>query len=519
MPSHTGKQRRSVDFGRPADAAALRLTGVSKAYGGVAALTEVQFEVAAGEVHALMGENGAGKSTLIKVAAGVVVPEKGSLTIDGKALSFGSPSAARHAGLQVVFQELTVLENLTVAHNLLIDSLPTRLGLVDRRRTVRDAQRILDELGIDIDASLPASSLSVGQKQLVEIARAVSRQPRVLVLDEPTSSLGRDEEEILFRIVRRLRGDGVGVVYVSHRMNEVFDLSDRVTVLRDGHFVDTRATGATTRDDLIRSMVGRDVDEVIHGQSEQGETIFVVQGLTRSTAVRDVDLSLRAGEVVGLAGLMGAGRTEFARLLCGADRPDTGSMTLKGDAYAPSSTRQALAAGVVYVPEDRKTLGLVLGMSIEDNVALPQLRLVSTRGIISAARVTELARTWVERLRIKIGRPGDDVSTLSGGNQQKVALAKWLTTAPTVVLLDEPTRGVDVGAKAEIHEVIRALAREGAAILMISSELPEVLSVSDRILVMARGRLVGELRAAETTEEQILNLAFSDDRTVGGQHD
>ncbi len=480
-------------------------------------MTDVHLEVLPGEVHALMGENGAGKSTLIKVAAGVVMPDSGSLLLAGEPCSFGSPSGSSAAGLQVVFQELTVLENLTVAHNLLVDALPRRLGLIDRRSVVRTAQRILDDLGIAIDASVSASTLSVGQKQLVEIARAVSREPRVLVLDEPTSSLGRDEEEILFSIVRRLRADGVGVVYVSHRMNEVFDLSDRVTVLRDGRYIETRPTSATTRSDLIRLMVGRDVDESARSTGTPGEIILESEGLSRGDAVRDADIVLRAGEVVGVAGLMGAGRTELARLLCGADRPDSGVIRVRGEKFEPASTRDALASGVVYVPEDRKTLGLVLGMSIEDNVALPQLRSVSRGGLISSDRVSRLAATWVEKLRIKVGRARDDVSTLSGGNQQKVALAKWLTMNPAVILLDEPTRGVDVGAKAEIHDVIRELAREGAAVLMISSELPEVLAVSDRILVMAHGSIVGEVPSVDATEEQILNLAFADNNKAGGR--
>lgn len=489
---------------------ALTLSGISKSYGGVKALIGVNLEVSPGEVHALMGENGAGKSTLIKIAAGVVRPEGGAMTIGQKEFAFGHPSAVRHGGLQVVFQELTVLDNLTVAHNLLIDALPARWGLLDRRAGYNKAQQILDDLSIDIDVRTPAAHLSVGQKQLVEIARSVAREPKVLILDEPTSSLGRDEEMILFDIVRRLRADGVGLVYVSHRMSEVFDLADRITVLRDGKLISTVAASETSREGLIRTMVGRDVADLARQTNIPGAPVLEVTGMTKEPMVRGVNITLCAGEIVGVAGLMGAGRTELARLLCGADRPDKGTMMLRGVPFAPTSIRKSLRSRVVYVPEDRKTLGLVLGMSIEDNIALPVLRNFTRGGLLRRTSVRDLAELWVAELRIKASRTTDDVTTLSGGNQQKVALAKWLMTRPEVILLDEPTRGVDVGAKAEIHGVIRQLATQGACVMVISSELPEILALSDRIVVMAGGRVSGILNADEATEESVLSLAFDD---------
>lgn len=509
MATHTRNPRQSARTLRPTDAA-LTLDGISKSYGGVKALIDVTLEVLPGEIHALMGENGAGKSTLIKIAAGVVRPDAGSMAMRERAFTFGNPAAVRHGGLQVVFQELTVLDNLTVAHNLLIDELPARWGLLDRRAGYEKAQRILDDLGIAIDVRISSARLSLGQKQLVEIARAVARKPNVLILDEPTSSLGRDEEAILFEIVKRLRADGVGLVYVSHRMAEVFDLADRITVLRDGKLVSTVPANQTTREGLIRSMVGRDVADSVRQPNSPGEIVLNAIGMTKEPMVQNVDVHLRAGEIVGLAGLMGAGRTELARLLCGADRPDAGTMTLKGAPFAPTSIRESLRSKVVYLPEDRKTLGLILGMSIEDNIALPVIRSFSKGGLLRRKSVRDLAKRWVSELRIKTANTADDVTTLSGGNQQKVALAKWLMTSPEVILLDEPTRGVDVGAKAEIHAVIRQLATQGTCVMVISSELPEILALSDRIVVMASGRVAGVLTSDEATEERVLSLAFDE---------
>jgi ABC-type sugar transport system ATPase subunit len=494
----------------------LVLSGLTKRFGSTLALSDVSLHLAPGEVHAVMGENGAGKSTLMKLACGVHRADAGTIALDGRPLSVASPADAAAAGIHVVFQELTVLPNLTVAQNLLIGREPARAGglWLDHKAAVARAGRILASLGIALDPAAPAATLSAGARQLVEIARAASRRPRVLILDEPTSSLGRAEEEVLFALVRRLRAEGVALAYVTHRMAEVFALSDRVSVLRDGRHVLTAPMAGLTRPALIRAMVGRTVDEARAGAEVAGAPVLTLRGLVAPPLVAGVDLDLRRGEVLGLAGLMGAGRTETARVIAGIDPAAGGSMTLDGKPFAPASPAAAMAAGIAYLSEDRKRLGLHLDLSVADNIALPSLPALARRGWVSPGRVTALARDWMARLAVRAAGPGIPVGTLSGGNQQKVAIARWLARGPRVILLDEPTRGVDVGAKAEIYALIRRLAAEGAAVLVISSELPELLQLSDRIAVMAQGRVAGIVPAAGATEESLLTLAFAD--TVAG---
>ncbi|MFQ6549448.1 sugar ABC transporter ATP-binding protein [Aestuariibius sp. 2305UL40-4] len=495
----------------------LDLTHITKRFPGVLALDGARFDLRAGEVHALMGENGAGKSTLMKIVSGLFPPDAGEIRLDGSVVRFATPAEAKAAGIHTVFQELTILPNRTIVENLLIGREPTRAGglWLDKAAMRGEAQAILDRLGIALDAGRLAATLSSGQRQMVEIARACAQNPRVLILDEPTSSLGRAEEELLFDLVRRLREDGVAIVYITHRMSEVFALSDRITVLRDGRFVMAAETAEVDRPALIRAMVGREVAEDRHGLDPDTLPVALeARGLSRGRAVRGADLTLHTGEVLGIAGLMGAGRTELARLIAGIDRPDAGEMRLFGEPYAPGDIRQALARGVAYVSEDRKGLGLVLPLSVADNIALPSLDTLATKGIVPPRRIVAFARDWMDRLGVKAASGSVAVETLSGGNQQKVALAKWLAIRPRVILLDEPTRGVDVGAKAEIYALIRQLTEDGTAILAISSELPELLQISDRIAVIAHGKVAGVVSAADATEERLLDLAFSEDQAA-----
>ncbi|MCU0832509.1 MAG: sugar ABC transporter ATP-binding protein [Rhizobiaceae bacterium] len=469
---------------------ALALSGVTKRFPGVTALADVSLALMPGDVHAIMGENGAGKSTLMKIAAGIHRPDGGALTMEGAPVRFANPAQASLAGVRTVFQELTVLPNLTVAENLLIGREPVKAGglWLDKRSLLDEARTILDRLRIPIDVAARAGGLSAGQRQMIEIARACATLPKVLILDEPTSSLGRQEEEVLFALVRRLRDEGVAIAYITHRMSEVFMLSDTISVLRDGRHIVTGPADGFTRASLISAMVGRAVDERATGMPKAGAPLLLsARNLSRGRAVRGVSLDLHAGEVLGVAGLMGAGRTELARLIAGIDKADAGTMVLAGLPFAPADVADAMQAGVVYLSEDRKVLGLVLALSVGDNITLPSLRRLAPNGILPKARLDGLAAQWMARLGVKANSVATGVSTLSGGNQQKVAIAKWLATDPKVILLDEPTRGVDVGAKAEIYALIRQLAADGAAVMVISSELPEVLQVSDRIAVMARG--------------------------------
>ena len=499
----------AIDTNNPgahsAPAPLLRLSGISKSFPGVTALDDVSFDIQAGEIHALMGENGAGKSTLMKIAAGVYQPDTGKLEIAGKQVLSRGPKDATGHGIQTVFQELTAFENLDVGRNVMIGREPVTLGglWLDHSRLYSQARQVLNRLEIALDARAPMAQLSTGQRQMVEIARACAVTPRVLVLDEPTSSLGRFEEELLFQLIGRLKKLGVGIVYITHRMSEVFRIADRITVLRDGRHVVTGPVSEFERSSLVRAMVGRDIDEARHGVDPESLPVAVrVRGLTRQSKVKGVDLDLHAGEVLGLAGLMGAGRTEFARLLAGAEKPESGSVELFGNPYDPPTVASAVRAGVTYVPEDRKKEGLVLSLPVGDNIALPSLRRFARAGILATPKLQALILDWMKRMDIRATSEQAQVETLSGGNQQKVVIAKWLSVSPRVILLDEPTRGVDVGAKAEIHRLIRKLASDGTAVLVISSELPELLAVSDRIAVMAQGLIVGTLAAADANEEK-----------------
>ncbi|MCX2728408.1 sugar ABC transporter ATP-binding protein [Thermomicrobium sp. 4228-Ro] len=483
---------------------------ISKRFPGVVALDRVSLEVYPGEVLAVVGENGAGKSTLMKILSGALQPDDGEIWLAGRPVRFADPRQALAHGIGIIYQELSVIDALSVGENLFLGRLPHGgiPGTVDWPRVWHEAARVLERVGAPLDPQRQVRELSVAQKQLVEIARALSQDVRVLILDEPTSSLSLQETERLFEILRGLRAQGVAIIYISHRLEEVFTLADRVTVLRDGRVVGTLPIAEATREGLIRMMVGRDLSAYYRTvRSSPGEPRLEVRNLVRAGVLDDVSLTVRAGEIVGLAGLVGAGRTELARCLFGVDPIDSGEIRIDGQRVAIRCPEDAVRHGIVLVPEDRKLQGLVLILSVRENIALPVLRRLARFGFPSRQREYELARSFVERLRIRTPSIEQRVLNLSGGNQQKVVLARALATNPRVLILDEPTRGIDVGAKAEVHALIAELAEAGMGILLISSELPEVLSMSHRVLVMSGGRIVAEFPREEATEERVLAAA------------
>jgi rhamnose transport system ATP-binding protein len=487
----------------------LALEGVSKSFGAVRALRSVSLELYAGEAHALAGENGAGKSTLIKTLAGVHRPDEGIVKLDGAPVEFAGPADARDAGVAVIYQEPTLFPDLSVAENIFMGRQPRRsLGRVDHRAVHEAATALFRRLGVAMDPDRPARGLSIADQQLVEIAKALSFDARVLIMDEPTAALTGSEVARLFSVVRTLREQGAAVLFISHRLEEVFELCQRVTTLRDGAWVASEPVAGLTESDLVERMVGRTLDELYpKQQTKVGAVALEVSRLTREGVFTDVSFSVRSGEIVGLAGLVGAGRSEVARAVFGVDRWDAGSVTVGGRALRPGSPSLAMAAGLALVPEDRRAQGLVMEMTIERNIGLSGLKATSKAGLISRRAERDRALDWAAKLQVKYARLGDLVGTLSGGNQQKVVLAKWLATNPGVLIVDEPTRGIDVGTKAEVHRLLSQLAAEGVAVLMISSDLPEILGMADRVLVMHEGRIAAELPRAEATEQSVMAAA------------
>jgi rhamnose transport system ATP-binding protein len=477
----------------------LTLADVRKSFGGIRALERVSLELHTGSVTALLGENGAGKSTLVKILSGVHQPDGGEIRLEGRAIRIENPVAARAFGVSVVHQECLVFDNLTVAENLFVNGQPARRGFVNWRRIDAQADAVLRDLDADFGADTPAGRLSIAQKHVVQIARALVHESRVLILDEPTASLSQRECAELFRIVRKLRDAGRALLFISHKFDEVFEIADRYAVFRDGVSVGAGNLGQTDRDALVRLMVGRDVAQLFpKSDTEVGEELLRVEGLSRAGEFADVSFTLRRGEILGLYGLVGAGRTELAQVLFGVEHADAGSITL---------SESALSAGVALVPEDRQTQGAVLPFSIAANLALPNLAKLAPRGWCDDGREAQLAREWIGRLAIRASGPEQVVHSLSGGNQQKVVIAKWLAREPAVLILDEPTKGIDVGAKAAVHAVMSEFARAGNGVIMISSELPEILGMSDRVLVMRRGRVRGEFTRATATSEALLRAA------------
>jgi rhamnose transport system ATP-binding protein len=487
----------------------IELRGITKSYGGVQAVADVTFAIHAGTVHALVGENGAGKSTLVKILTGVVHPDDGELLIDGEPHRVGDPQTAHNLGIVAMFQEPTVFPDLSVAENVFAGRhrrTPLRTVAWGAMRT--EASRLLEDLGADFPADAPVRGLGVADRQLLEIAKALSSSARLLIMDEPTAALSPHEVDNLFATVRRLRERGVAIVFISHRLEEVTAIADTVTVLRDGRHVATAPAAELSHGEIVRLMVGRLLDALFPKEdAEIGDVVLRADGLTRRGVFSGVSFELRRGEIVGLAGFVGSGRTEVARSIFGIDRLDAGRLWISARRFRPRSPRTALRRGLAYLPEDRLHQGLVQPMSISANTSMAVLPRLTPVGLLQPWRERRLARRFMEQLRIRATSPGQVVRSLSGGNQQKVVLSKWLAAEPRILVLDEPTHGVDVGTKADVHRAISHLAAQGLTILMISSELPEILGMSDRVLVMREGRLVAEFSRADATQERIIEAA------------
>ncbi|MFI2759073.1 sugar ABC transporter ATP-binding protein [Streptomyces echinatus] len=487
----------------------LALKGVSKSFGAVRALRDVSLELLPGEVHALAGENGAGKSTLIKTLAGVHRPDAGQVLLDGEPVVFHGPGDARDAGVAVIYQEPTLFPDLSIAENIFMGRQPRRaLGRIDHKATRAATAALMERLGVGLDPDRPARGLSIADQQIVEIAKALSFDARVLIMDEPTAALTGSEVARLFGVVHALRAQGAAVLFVSHRLEEIFRICQKVTTLRDGARIACEALAGMTEDDLVRRMVGRELAELYpKRRARAGEVALGVRRLTREGVFTDVSFEVRCGEIVGLAGLVGAGRTEVARAVFGVDRWDAGEVEVAGRRLPRGAPSAAMAAGVALVPEDRRAQGLVMDLSVERNIGLTGLRTTARAGLMNRGAERSRSLDWAVRLQVKYARIADAVSTLSGGNQQKVVLAKWLATGPKVLIVDEPTRGIDVGTKAEVHRLLAESAAGGVAVLMISSDLPEILGMADRVLVMHEGRISAEIPRADATEESVLAAA------------
>ncbi len=495
------------------DVPLIQLHNLSKSYVGVHALRNLTFEITAGEVHAVCGENGAGKSTLIRLLTGVVSPDEGEIYVRGERLTTGNVQVSEDAGIAVMHQESSIFPDLNAVDNIFVGRELTWCNglLLSRSRMKQRTKELLDRLGASPNLESPVGELPLAQQQMVALARALSRECRLLIMDEPTASLSARETKTLLNIVRQLRADGVSILYVSHRLEEVFEIADRITVLRDGKFVATNRVSELDIASVIQLMVGRKFDEVLRTESQgRREVVLQVERLTRRGAFHDVSFSVHSGEIVGLAGLVGAGRSEIARAIFGIDRFDSGTVRLNGQLLNQHSVRESMAAGIALVSEDRQHEGLVLPMTVAENLSLATLQSLSRWGFVNRRKEAALVGELMNSLSIKAAAPYVAAETLSGGNQQKIVLGKWLAHKPKVLILDEPTRGVDVGAKAQVHKIVRALAASGLATLVISSEMQELLALCDRLLVVREGHIVGDLPCASTTQEEVLLLALPD---------
>ena len=484
----------------------LTLKNITKEFPGVKALDDVTINIERGTIHGLVGENGAGKSTLIKVLAGIYQPNKGEIILDGKPCRFNSPIEARRAGISVVHQEIKLAEPLSVAENMFLGNVQLKNGLVDWKGMRRRAREIVEDLGMDIDINAQVSSLTVAKKQIVEIMHAINNNSRILIMDEPSAVLTDRELEVMFRIVKQLRDEGITIIYISHRLDEIFGLCSNVSVLRDGRHIDTIPVASIDRQGLINMMVGREMGQEYPKEvGNVGGTILEVKNLSRGI-LQDISFEVKSGEVFGISGLVGAGRTELARAILGIDKPESGEVYVRGKKVHYRTFADAIRDGLGLIPEDRKLQGLVQIMSVKRNTTLVNMKRVLRAGVISSSLEEKLSKEYADKLHVVTPSMETEVQYLSGGNQQKVVIAKWLFQNSEILVLDEPTRGIDVGAKAEIYRLINRMAKEGKTIIMISSEMPELLGMCDRIMVMHEGHKMGELNAAEATQEKIMAL-------------
>ena len=495
-----------------AAALAVEMRGIDKAFDGVSVLRGVDFDLRRGEVHALVGGNGAGKSTLMKILQGVYSRDAGEILIDGKPVEIKSIHEAKAAGIGMVFQEFSLVPSLTVAQNLFLTTEPKgRAGLLNDRLAVQRAKAVFADMEVEVDSRAYVSNLGTAYWQLTEIAKALGQNAQVLIMDEPTASLAKHETGALFALVERLKAKGISIIYISHRMDEIYRISDRITVLRDGKTLFTEPLSGVTPDQIVEGIVGKKIEGQMEYRDREthatSDVLLEARGLNSGRRVSDVSFSLRAGEILGLAGLMGSGRTELARVLFGVDKLDSGQILLKGREVSLAGPQAAINSGIALIPEDRREQGLVLDHSVRHNLVLPLLKKVMRGPLLSKQAEKSLSESLIKRFAVKVAHPGRAVRLLSGGNQQKVVLAKWLGTEPEVLILDEPTAGVDIGTKSEILDMIRALADDGKAVIVISSEYPELLAVSDRVLILRDGSIVDELKRREIADEESLQLA------------
>ncbi|MBE5944635.1 MAG: sugar ABC transporter ATP-binding protein [Lachnospiraceae bacterium] len=487
----------------------IEMKGINKSFGSNQVLKDAGFLLKDGEVHALMGENGAGKSTLMKILTGVYTKDEGTVIVDGEEVTYKSPQEAEKAGIVFIYQEINALFDLTVEENMFMGKeITKKFGICDKKAMREKAKEVMDKVGVSIPVDAVMSDLSVGQQQMIEICKALMVDAKVIIMDEPTAALTESETEGLFKVINQLREKGVSIVYISHRMEEIFALCDRITILRDGQYIDTKEIKDLTMDDVVQMMIGREIGERFPKRdSKIGDVVLKVEGLTSGKLFHDVNFEVRAGEVLGVAGLMGAGRTEIMQAIFGNLKKDSGKIYIDGEEVNIKNPRQAIAAGIGFVTEDRKTEGLLLEKSIAENIEIANLGKVSKGGVLKKEMQDEIVKKGIDEFRVKCFGPWHECNNLSGGNQQKVVLAKWVYTDPKILILDEPTRGVDIGAKKEIYDVINDMAAKGVAVIMVSSELPEVLGMSDRIMVIREGEVRGIIDGKEADQAKVMTLA------------